>query len=530
MSNKAINIFFLLLISTFINKNVSAQSADIILINGKIFTSDTAHLYVQALAIKGNKIIAAGSNAAIEKTASAKTKKIDLEGKTVVPGFNDAHDHPGFISPVSKSFSSEFSVAGPSKKNVIDSVARLVKGAKQGKWISGLTGMTVFSDPSMRSVLDSIAPNNPVELQNMWGHGIVLNSYALKILGIADDEPDPLGGWYARKSGSNLITGALYEYAQWPVWLAMSAAEPDHLIEGLRQYSNEQIKMGITTVQFMNFDFPTSAPYYIKANLPQRIRIIPFPGTKKNVRSLNEWKNINNHPTPLLYVSGIKYIIDGTPEEEASLGRQHYPGKPDWYGRINMPVDTIKQILREAYNSHTQLMMHIVGDSAMSLVLSFMKQMGNDVVWRSKRVRFEHNASDNATPEEIQMIHDMGIIMAHTPKYGQGSHIQSFLDKGIIVSVSPDGTTNPFWDIMVMTSQQADSKENTTVEKAVVAYTKTNAYAEFKEKKKGTLMPGMVADVVVLSQDIFSIPIAQLPATKSVLTIINGKVVYQQIH
>ena len=195
-----------------------------------------------------------------------------------------------------------------------------------------------------------------------------------------------------------------------------------------------------------------------------------------------------------------------------------------------MPVDTIKQILREAYNSHTQLMMHIVGDSTLSMILSIMKQTGNDAVWRSKRVRFEHNASDNATPEDVQMIHDMGIIMAHTPKYGQGSHIQSFLDKGIMVSVSPDGTTNPFWDIMIMTTQQKDSNENTTVEKAVIAYTKTNAYAEFTEKEKGTLMPGMVADLVVLSQDIFSTPKEQLPATKSVLTMIDGKIVYRQTH
>ncbi|MBC7689134.1 MAG: amidohydrolase family protein, partial [Aquabacterium sp.] len=261
MSNKAFNIFFLLLISTLINIHVSAQSADIILINGKIFTSDTAHLYVQALAIKGNKIIAAGSDAAIEKTASAKTKKIDLEGKTVIPGFNDAHDHPGWAAPIGKSFTSQFSVPGLGKKAVIDSVARLAKQAKPNEWISGLIGTTVFNDTTIRDLLDSLTPNNPVQLQNMWGHGIVLNSYALKMLGITNDEPDPLGGWYVRKSGSNLITGALYEYAQWPVWLAISAAEPDHLIEGLRLYSNEQVKMGITTVQFMNFDFPTSAPY-----------------------------------------------------------------------------------------------------------------------------------------------------------------------------------------------------------------------------------------------------------------------------
>ena len=106
-------------------------------------------------------------------------------------------------------------------------------------------------------------------------------------------------------------------------------------------------------------------------------------------------------------------------------------------------------------------------------------------------------------------------------------HIQSFLDKGIIVSVSLDGTTNPFWDIMVMTSQQKDSKENTTVEIAVIAYTKTNAYAEFEEKEKGTLMPDMVADLAVLSQDIFTIPSEQLPATKSVLTMVDGKIVYE---
>jgi predicted amidohydrolase YtcJ len=507
-------------------KNLFGQSADMVITNGKVFTSDTNTLYVQAIAIKGDKILAAGTNEAILKLASSKTKKIDVQGKTVVPGFNDAHDHPGWEAHIGQSFGAEFSVHGPTRKAVLDSVARLARQAKPHEWVSGLIGTTVFSDTAMRDLLDRVAPHNPVQLQVMWGHGLVLNSYALKMLRIADDEPDPLGGWYVRKSGSQLITGALYEYAEWPAWQAMSGAEPDHLIDGLKRYAAKQIQMGITTVQFMNFDFPTSAPYYIKANLPQRVRIIPFPGTTKNGRSLQEWKSINHHPTPLIYVSGIKYLLDGTPFEEASFNRQPYPGKPTWYGRTDMPVDTIRQILKEAYTSQTQLMMHIVGDSTLSLVLSLMKQTGNEAVWRSKRVRFEHNASAHASAKEIQAIHDMGIIMAHTPKYGHGNHIQSFLDKGILVSVSPDGTTNPFWDIMVMTSQQNESNENTTVEKAVIAYTKTNAYAEFTEKEKGTLMPGMLADLVVLSQDIFTIPAQQLPATRSVLTLVGGKIVY----
>ena len=299
------------------------------------------------------------------------------------------------------------------------------------------------------------------------------------------------------------------------------------IYKDLKLYADEQIKMGITTVQFMN-NFPLVEDYFIKANLPQRIRLIPFPGTTKDGRNLNEWKNINTHPTSLMYVSGIKYLIDGTPFEEACLNRKPYPDKPNWYGRTDMPIDTIKQILKEAYKGNTQLLMHIVGDSSMNIVLTLMKQFGNDAVWKAKRVRFEHNATSNASSSDIQMIQDMGIIMAHTPKYGHGCHLQSFLDKGIIVSVSPDGTTNPFLDIMMMTSQQTDPKENITVEQAVIAYTKTNAYAEFAEKEKGTLMPGMLADIAVLSQDIFTIPKEQLPATKSLLTIVDGKIVYEQ--
>ncbi|MDB5279732.1 MAG: amidohydrolase, partial [Ferruginibacter sp.] len=122
---RLLKLIFLL---SFVNSKVSfAQQADIIFTNGKIFTSDTNQLYVQALAIKGNKILSVGSDASIEKLASAKTKKIDLKGKTVVPGFNDAHDHLGWLIPVGQSFFTPFSVPGPSKEAVIDSLLRLVK-------------------------------------------------------------------------------------------------------------------------------------------------------------------------------------------------------------------------------------------------------------------------------------------------------------------------------------------------------------------------------------------------------------------
>lgn len=173
------------------------------------------------------------------------------------------------------------------------------------------------------------------------------------------------------------------------------------------------------------------------------------------------------------------------------------------------------------------MMMHIIGDSTLATVLSLMKQMAGDEVWKTKRVRIEHNSTANITPAEINAVKDLGLLMMHTPKYCQTSPIRSLLEKGITVGISPDGTTNPFWDIMVITSQQTRPSENITREQAVIAYTRTNAFAEFKEKEKGTLTKGMLADLAVLSEDIFSVPTEQLPAIQSVLTIVDGKIVYQ---
>lgn len=445
-----------------------------------------------------------------------------------MPGFNDAHDHPAFPAPVRLAFSTEFSVPGISKTALLDSVTRLVLGAPPCEWISGTIGVTIFNDSTIRHALDSIAPNNPVCLQNMWGHGLLLNTKALKMVGIAEDEPDPLGGWYLRNNGTRAITGALYEYAQWPVWQALAAAASTGLAEWLTDYSNQQIERGITSVQYMSYDFPDLHPHYLRAKVQQRMRLIPFPGTTKTGRSLDDWKDIKPYQSPLISVSGIKYLVDGTPIEAGALNKHPYHGTKLWFGKMNMPVDTIKQILHEAYTSNTQLLLHIVGDSTLAIVLELMKAIGHDSVWKTKRVRFEHNATDNATTQELQSIRNKGIIMAHTPKYGQGGRLQSLLSQNIIVSVSPDGTVNPFLDIMMMTTTQKKHGENITVEDAVIAYTLTNAYAEFAEKKKGKLIPGMLADLAVLNQDIFTIPKEQLPSTKSVLTMVGGVVVYAE--
>lgn len=416
MTNKAINIFVLLVISTLININVSAQKADIILINGNIFTSDTTQRYVQALAIKGNKIIAVGSNAFIEKTASSKTKRIDLAGKTVVPGFNDAHDHLAWPSPITQSFLTEFSVPGPTKNEVMDSLSRLVKKASPGQWIQGTIGLTVFNDTNFRrKLLDSIAPDNPVVLEIMWGHGMIVNSKALKAIKITETDADPLGGWYERTPGTNYITGALYEYAQFPVWQALAISEPAKMVKALQAHAQEELELGITTVQNMNSLLRGNATkrIYKEAQLPVRTRIISMPGTTANGRDLAGWNN-ENWSNSLSYSSGIKYVIDGTPLEQTALKTNPYPGKNNWYGRLNFPVDSIEQILKEALTSNRQLMLHIVGDSATKIVLDLMKRMATPEQWKQKRVRIEHG-SGITTAASINDVKNLSIIIVFTP-------------------------------------------------------------------------------------------------------------------
>jgi hypothetical protein len=531
MKNRVNNLsFFLLFLLSTIHLNASAQSADIILTNGKIFTSDTSQLYVQALAIQNNKILAVGNNHDIEKLASAKTKKINLKGKTVVPGFNDAHDHLGFLIPVGQSYFTEFSVPGPSKEAVIDSLVRLVKNAAPNQWIQGTIGLTVFNDPGIRrQFLDSIAPNNPLALLIMWGHGMILNSKALKEVGISDTAADPLSGWYERTKGTRYLTGVLYEGTQFPVWQAITMSEPENTIKALRAHAAEELSLGITTVQNMSANFQGNAArrVFAEANLPVRTRIIPMPGSTEKGRSLEEWNNKKTQITPYTYVSGIKYVIDGTPLEETALRTKPYRNRNDYYGRLDFPVDTIKQILKEALTSNRQLMMHIVGDSATNLVLGLMKNMAGNDEWKKKRVRIEHGVGV-VTVRAAKDVRDMGIIIVHTPQYGLGSPLHDWLAMGIPIAIGPDAVINPFLNIMITTTGQTNPKENLTREQAVIAYTKGAAYAEFAEKNKGTIAKGMLADIAVLSQDIFTIPAQQLPGTRSVMTIIDGKIVYQQ--
>ena len=522
-SIKKISFFFVLLFIVF---NTNAQKADIILFNGKIFTADETKPFVAAIAIKSNKIVAIGTDIAIRKLASSKTKQIDLKGKTVVPGFNDQHDHGGGGDVLSYNYH-ELNMQGPTKAAVLDSLAQLLRKAKPGQWIAGNIGTTIFYDTSMRCSLDSIAPNNPVSLQNWWGHGIVTNKKGLEAAGLTDNLKDPVGGWYERNAEGNIA--GVQQNAQAPFWIAITKSNPDAAVRSMEAFGQEQIRGGITSTLFMGTGFTHSLATQVlqRANIPQRLRLVAWPRSTPQGRQTAEWPVAESHPTSTSTISGIKYVIDGTPFEGNALRSKPYHSRGNGNGRLNYPVDTLRQIFKEALTTQRQLLMHITADSSFGIVLNLIKEAGNAEQWRPLRVRIEHNTVGNPTKEQRKQLRDYGILMMHTPKYGSGSPVRSLLEDAILVGISPDGTINPFFEIFMITSQQSDPKENITVQQAVIAFTSTNAFAEFREKEKGTLTKGKLADLAVLSQDIFTISAQQLMATHSVLTMIDGKVVYE---
>lgn len=536
---------YLVLALLLTSRLTAAQTAapDIILTGGKVFTADAARLYAEAVAVRGERIVAVGTTAAISKLAGPRTRRIELRGRTVVPGFNDAHDHLPHNVPTGRHFAFPAApmIPGPSQKQVLDTLARLVQLTPSGTWLRGDIGLTVLLDASFRrATLDRVAPNHPVMLKPPWGHGNILNSKALQLLGIPDNASDPVGGHYERLPGSQQLSGLLSEYADWNARRQLHASLPDSAwARELRQYSTEALALGITSVQNMAGELPPAQMLRVvqAARLPLRHRIIPLPMTTPAGIRYGEWNGATPQPAPLVRVSGRKYILDATPLEGGALMRKPYPGRPGWYGRLNFPADTVRQILRRALRGPEPLMLHISGDSTASLVLQLMSQLADDATWRRKRVRFEHG--DGVAADLQPRAKALGIVVVQNPSHfinpalsGAPNGIsfvapfRSLLAAGIPFALGSDGPMNPFLNILFATTL-ADPKEALTREQAVTAYTAGSAYAEFAEQDKGTLAPGKLADLAVLSQDIFTVPAPALPGTVSELTMVGGKVVYE---
>jgi predicted amidohydrolase YtcJ len=510
---------------------------DLILLNGRVFTADASQPYVEALAVRGDRIVAVGTSANIGALAGAKTMRIDLAGRVVTPGFNDAHYHLRIEPPM---VVLSFKGRDPQWDEIKAVVASAVNQAPKGALLQGDTGAALLDDSRVtRTALDALAPEHPVILRTWTGHSAFLNSAAFRMLGVKDDEPDPVGGRYVRASDGTL-GGLVLGFARFRLARRLSkVAGDDKALQDTREFINQAVRFGITSVQVMSM--PPSPErclaLFEKAPTPIRVRVIRFLLTNLHGRLAQEGRQLRPSPGSLVTVSGTKWVLDGTPIERTAAMREPYLDRPDTSGPMYLPETHMPAILRESLQNDDQLLLHIVGDRTIEAFLNAMDATGGRETWVKRRVRFEH--ADSLMPDLIPRAKALGIVVVQNPTHlglnvkqwgpvraPRNQPMHALLDAGIPLAIGSDGPNNPYLNLMLASTYRGKPGDALTREQAVIAYTATAAYAEFAEQEKGTLTPGKLADLAVLSQDIFRVPAEDLPKTVAMLTMVGGRIVY----
>ena len=497
-------------------------SADLVLTGGRIFTGDDAQPWARAVAVRGATIAAVGSDADIRALAGPETRIIDLAGRVVIPGINDAHVHAPWLRENSTAV--RLPREGVTKETFLAALRDAAAKAPKDTTLSAELPLHLVDAGLTREDLDAVSADHRITIGVFGGHSAILNTPALREWGIAENASDPPGGSYGRRDGR--LNGWLYEHAYWlrQQRFATTASDAD-LREAVKEFESEALALGITSVQTM-----ATIP-------PERLEAI-----LTSVSPRLRWRIMDFRLAPYDASAGrfpVKYVLDGTPIERSAAMLEPYADEPGARGNLNYRAEEVEAMVRDAASGKRQLLIHAVGDRALTTVLDAMDRTPAD--WPSRRVRIEHG--DMFTPALIDRARKLGVVVVQNPAHftiaemmnarygaaraGQSQAARSFLDKGNRFAIGSDGPLNPFLNMFFAAIHPTNASEALTVEQSLRAYTTGSAFAEFAEGKKGRLTPGMLADMAVLSQDIFAVPPPELPKTSSVMTIIGGKVVFE---
>lgn len=498
------------------------QGVAMILTGGRIYTGDALRPWAEGIAIEGETIAAIGTDDQVRELAGNATRVIDLGGRLVVPGINDAHVHAPWATEESTSVKLD---AISTREQLIEALERTTAAAAPGALLVAELPLPLVDVALTRDDLDRISSSRRLRVSRPGGHSAVLNTLALRDWGIDEDAIDPPGGTYGRNPQGRL-DGWLYEHAYWPPQLRVAASFGDDELRALiSSFENVALRRGITSVQTMA-TVPPERLEALLASMTPRLR----------------WRIIDFRMAPYGAPPGrfpVKYVLDGTPFERSVAMREPYTDRAGSDGGINYSQADIEAMVRDASLGERQLLVHAVGDRTLEVVLRAMGRVEAD--WPALRVRIEHG--DLLPPDLVPLAKELGIVLVQNPshfmipeimhgRFGRGRSAwtqpaRTLLDAGVPFALGSDGPLNPWLNMMFAAIHPVNQNESLTIEQALRAYTSGAAFAEFEERRKGTLAPGKLADFAVLSQDVFAVPPDQLPGTTSVMTVVGGKIVYE---
>ncbi|WP_047134625.1 amidohydrolase [Candidatus Kryptonium thompsonii] len=526
--------------------------ADLIFINGKIWTVDKAKPVAQAVAVLGDKIIAVGSNSEIKKYAGKNTKVVDLKKKLMLPGFIDDHTH--FVSGGFQLMSVDLRTA----KTPEEFALKIKEYAEKnpGRWITGgdwdheLWG----GELPRKEWIDKYTQNVPVFVTRYDGHMGLANSLALKLAGITRETPDPPGGLIVRDENGE-PTGILKDEAMSLVYKVIPEPSLEERISAIKLALEEAKKLGLTGVHDIGTveDFKAYQELYKRGELTIRV-FLRLP--------ISQWEDLAKlgiqvpFGNEFIRIGSLKAYADGSLGSMTALFFDPYDENPNTKGlATDIVIDgRLEKWAIEADKAKLQLSIHAIGDSANSLVLSiFEKVVKQNPTW-DRRFRIEH--AQHIHPKDFVRFKNLNVIASMQPYHaiddGRWAEkrigkercktsyaFRTFLDNGVKLCFGSDWNVAPLSPILgiyaAVARQTLDGKhpegwfpeQKISVEEAVECYTINNAYAEFAENEKGSITPGKLADFVVLSDDIFNIPAERIKDVKVLMTVLGGKIIYQ---
>lgn len=551
---------------------LSAQPADLILRNGKLVTLEKSAPIAEALAVRGDRIAAVGSNAAIAKLQGPGTRVIDLGGRLAIPGFIEGHGHFAGIGEFRMNLNLR---EARTWDDIVQQVGRAAKQAKPGEWIVGRGWhQSKWSRPPQPSIdgfpvhaeLSKVSPNNPVILRHASGHAGFVNEAAMKVSGITATTADPSGG-HVMKDAKGNPTGLLQERAQgltakaYGEWRAKRSAE-DRAQEArkiVELATDECLAKGITSFQDAGSGLDLVDLLKQMADERKlRLRLwVMLRGSNEVLGpKLADYKMIGAGGNTLT-VRAIKRSIDGALGPRGAWLLEPYAdlpaGAPNPSGMNTDDPKEVRKAAEMAMQHGFQMCVHAIGDRANRETLDIFEQVFRAQTARKDlRWRVEHaqhiSAADIprfgklgviASMQGVHCTSDAPYVLARlgAKRAEEGAYVwQKLMKSGAVVS---NGTDAPVEDVSPIESFYATvtrklkdgsvfyGDQKMSREEALRSYTIQNAYAAFEEDLKGTLKPGKLADVTVLSRDIMTIPDDDIPLTDVVYTIVGGNVQYE---
>lgn len=541
--------------------------ADYAFKNGRVITVNEKDEIVEAVAVKGNKIVYVGDNAGLEKIIDNNTKVIDLKGRALTPGFIDTHYHPILNGFFGNTEDAAIINTGYSNCKSIKDIVELIKKAaakrKPGEWIS-MMGYDQNRVEERRHItieeMDEVAPNNPVQCMRMCGHICMYNTLALNSVDIFTPEDAKKFAQDEVVVENGKLTGMVKDHSHFYIWSKVVYTDEQQRTAAMKS-KDLLLRNGITSVHDAGeCDKPS---YHIMQSLCRsgefKIReYMMLHSIFGKPVSLED----NEHFLALGLQSGIgdehfkigtcKFMIDGGTSGPSCATREPYCHDPDMPGILGWKREEVAEYIKKINEAECQASAHAVGDLAIEFMVEGYEKAFKTNPRPEARHRIEHCAIvdqdliDRMAKLNICPSTNPGMIAwngrNYTRFYGDRMKyfiaLKSMIDAGVMVSIGSDAPSGPVESMSILdacvnrtdrvTNEPVDQTQKITILEAIRLYTYNGAYSSYEEKIKGSIEVGKLADMVVLSEDIISYPQDKILDIKVDMTIIDGKIEYER--